>query len=115
MKKVIFSLLFLISSILLIAQSIEQKTNEKLAAKINANHVQLKFQRTVNYSIVGSAILIMGFLVFAFIKVRIIRKKNALLAEQNAEIKLQKEEIESERDALQTRMDLLLKNNQAEI
>ncbi len=78
----------------------KQDQLEKFAALDEAQKATIKQQKTVNIAIGVGAIFMLAFLVFAFMQLRIIKRKNILLNEKNIQINQQKEEIEAQRDVV---------------
>jgi len=92
----------------------EKKQQENNLLKKENALQELKSKRDDLIKIVFAvgSIFLLAFLIFAFRQIRIIRKKNYLLAERNYEIQFQKEEIEMQRDEIGRQRDIVVKQKE---
>ncbi len=92
----------------------EKKEQQLKIQEINIEKQQatIRQQRTLNIAVGFGAILLLAFLIFAFYQIRIVKKKNTLLAEKNFQINQQKEEIEAQKDEIEAQRDLVFKQKE---
>ena len=90
----------------------KQQQLEKFAALDEAQKATIKQQKTLNIAIGVGAVFILAFLVFAFMQLRVIKRKNVILNEKNIQISQQKEEIEAQRDEIQEQRDVVMKQKE---
>ncbi len=90
----------------------KQQQIELLNKDNKLQEVKIQRQRTLNISFIIGLLLVLSFTVFAFWQLRVIKKKNNLLAERNNQIQQQKEEIETQKDEIEAQRDLVFKQKQ---
>ena len=90
----------------------KQQEIKRLADLDDANQKIIKTQKKVNIAIGFGAVILLAFLIFAFMQLRVIKRKNILLNEKNIQISQQKEEIEAQRDEIQEQRDVVMKQKE---
>lgn len=75
-------------------KEIDDLENEK---RIELERKEKERQRVITYAISGGLLLITGFLIFVFNRLRVSRRQNQIIASQKQEVETQKEEIENQK------------------